>query len=163
MKRLILMRHAKSDWSGGPSSDHNRPLNPRGRKAAAALGDWLRDQELIPDQVLSSSAMRTKETCLRLALPKDTPQKFHKPLYLANADVILTHLKSADGDVILMVGHNPGIGMMAKGVLNNLPDHPQFMQYPTGATLVADFDIADWAQAGWGIANARHFIVPREL
>ncbi|MCX7558721.1 histidine phosphatase family protein [Sulfitobacter sp. F26204] len=163
MKRLILMRHAKSDWSGGFGNDHDRPLNQRGRKAAAALGEWLRKQKLFPDQVLCSSAKRTKETCQGLALPDMTEQTFLKPLYLANAGVILNTLQQAQGDIVLLIGHNPGIGMVATAILSDQPDHPHFRKYPTGATLVADFDIPDWAHADWGKANARHFVVPREL
>lgn len=163
MKRLILMRHAKSDWSGGASNDHDRILNPRGQKAAAALGDWLRTNDLIPDQVLSSSSRRTRETLDRLHLPDEIDVGFLRPLYLAPAQVILNTLKAATGETVLIIGHNPGIGMMAEGALKTLPDDPQFMQYPTGATLVADFGITDWADADWGKANARHFVVPRAL
>ena len=163
MKRLILMRHAKSDWSGGPSSDHDRPLNPRGRKASTALGDWLRAQDIIPDQVLCSSAMRTRETYVRLALPAQLPVEETRALYLASADHMLDAVKQASGNCVLVIGHNPGIGMAAEAILAALPEHAQFMQYPTGATLVADFDIANWSDAGWGNANARHFVVPRDL
>ena len=59
MLRLILMRHAKSDWSHLDLSDHDRPLNNRGKASAAALGDWLRVKSYLPDQVLSSTAART--------------------------------------------------------------------------------------------------------
>ncbi len=163
MKRLILMRHAKSDWSGGASSDHDRILNPRGRTAATALGNWLRENDLIPDQVLCSSAMRTKETCVRLGLPSEIEVTYLRPLYLASTEVILDTLQAAQGNCVLMIGHNPGIGMMADAVLAAKPKHPQFNQYPTGATLVADFDMTDWAKAGWGKAIARHFTVPRDL
>lgn len=163
MKRLILMRHAKSDWSAGISSDHDRPLNPRGRKAAADLGGWLRDMALIPDQVLCSSAMRTRETLVRLDLPDGINTSFTRDLYLASEDVILNTLRGARGHCVLMLGHNPGIGSCAERIVAAPPAHPQFFQYPTGATLVADFDIDDWDQAGWGKANARHFVVPREL
>lgn len=163
MKRLILMRHAKSDWSGGPSSDHDRPLNPRGRNASANLGDWLRATALIPDQILCSSAIRTRETCLRLKLPDSVDLHETKTLYLASAEQILTALKAATGDTVLMIGHNPGIGMAAEAILSAPPDHSQFRQYPTGATLVADFDTDSWEQVAWGKANARHFVVPRDL
>jgi phosphohistidine phosphatase len=163
VKRLILMRHAKSDWSGGVASDFDRPLNPRGRRAAAALGQWLRDNDLLPDQVLCSAAMRTKETCVRLALPQETEVHFLKGLYLAEADKILNTLKTATRPTVLMIGHNPGIGEMAEDLCADAPDHPQFRQYPTGATLVAEFDVETWAEADWGKANARHFIVPRAL
>ncbi|NEK22927.1 histidine phosphatase family protein [Sulfitobacter sp. JBTF-M27] len=162
MKRLILMRHAKSDWSGG-GNDHNRPLNPRGRKAAAALGDWLRAHDLLPDQVLSSSSMRTHETFVRLDLPQDIDVIFTRALYLATHDEILKAMRNASGDTILTLGHNPGSGIAASQILASPPDHPQFQQYPTGATLVADFDIDDWKDADWGKAIARHFVVPRDL
>lgn len=163
MRQVILMRHAKSDWSSGASSDHNRPLNARGRTASEALGDWLRAQDMLPDQVLCSSAMRTRETCLRLALPQDIDYEESKDLYLADPEQILTKLKGATGNRVLVLGHNPGIGMVAEALLKTAPDHLQFMRYPTGATLVAEFEIDRWAQATWGNANARHFVVPRDL
>ncbi|MGC1504189.1 MAG: histidine phosphatase family protein [Sulfitobacter sp.] len=163
MKRLILMRHAKSDWSGGPTKDHDRPLNPRGRKAASALGEWLLKHKVTPDEILCSSSLRTMETLTRLNLSPDIPTQYLRPLYLAPAEVILKTLHGAQGANVLMIGHNPGIGMMAEAILNTLPEHPKFLAYPSGATLVADFDIADWAQADWGKANARHFTVPRDL
>ena len=163
MKRLILMRHAKSDWSGGASSDHERPLNARGRDGANRLGDWLRAEGLMPDQVLCSSAKRTGETYLRLGLPDGIEVSFTRQLYLATHQQIMKELHSASGDTVLMVGHNPGIAIMAAEVLSAPPDHPKFDQYPSGATLVADFDITAWAEADWGKAIARHFVVPRDL
>ena len=163
MKRLILMRHAKSDWSAGISSDHDRPLNPRGRRAAAALGDWLRDMDLAPDQVLSSSSVRTRETIVRLDLAPGTDVQFDRSLYLADQMTILHALRAARGETVLMLGHNPGIGVFAETIVSASPAHPRFGQYPTGATLVVDFEIDDWGQADWGTANARHFVVPREL
>ena len=163
MKRLILMRHAKSDWSTGAVNDHDRPLNARGRNAATKLGDWLRQHLMIPDQVLCSSAVRTRETLARLDLPVDVPLRHDPNLYLAEPQIILATLRTATGDSILMIGHNPGIAMMAEGILTTLPDHPSFAAYPTGATLVAEWDIDNWSDADWGQATARHFVVPRAL
>lgn len=163
MKRLILMRHAKSDWSGGASSDHDRPLNARGRTAAENLGVWLRDTGLIPDQVLCSSAERTGETCLLLGLDETTKVTFTRDLYLATHHEILAALRGATKDVVLMIGHNPGISIVASEILRKRPEHPKFDAYPTGATLVADCDLTDWRDVGWGNAIARHFVVPREL
>jgi phosphohistidine phosphatase len=163
MKRLILMRHAKSDWSGGAGSDHERPLNARGRKGADALGQWLRDQGVLPDQVLCSSAERTGETCLRLGLAPDTPSTFTRKLYLAPPEAILNALRSASGACVLMIAHNPGIAIAAAEIVGTRPAHPKFDQYPTGATLVADFDMSNWQEADWGNAIARHFVVPRDL
>ncbi len=163
MKRLILMRHAKSDWSGGAGNDHDRPLNPRGRRAATDLGDWLRAHDLIPDQVLCSSAERTGETLLRLNLPDNIDITFTRTLYLASHHTVLNAMRAATGEVLLMLGHNPGTGICAAEIVAKPPDHPKFVQFPSGATLVADFDITDWCDADWGKANARHFIVPRDL
>ena len=163
MKQLILMRHAKSDWSGGSTKDHDRPLNPRGRAAAERLGDWIRSHDLLPDQVLTSSALRTRETLMRLALPQDIPVHATRDLYLASADQIMDHLRKAQAQTVLILGHNPGIGNCAATLLATPVEHPKFRQYPSGATLVATFDIADWSDARWQNANARHFVVPREL
>ena len=163
MKRLILMRHAKSDWSGGQSNDHDRPLNPRGRKASAALGNWLRQNDLIPDHVLCSTSIRTQETLLRLDLSDTMRVQLLRPLYLASAQTLLAMLQTAKGNCVLMLGHNPGIGLAAEQLVRRPPPDEQFHQYPTGATLVADFDIAQWSEASWGNAIAQHFVVPREL
>lgn len=62
-----------------------------------------------------------------------------------------------------MVGHNPGIADFAEQLLNQPPDHPRFWDYPTGATLVAQFDITDWRALTWGSGRAVDFVLPREL
>ncbi|MBE9638979.1 SixA phosphatase family protein [Salipiger mangrovisoli] len=161
MKRLILMRHAKSDWSVG-MPDHARPLNERGRKSAVALGKWLRAEGILPDQVLCSSAARTRETLDLLSLA-DVPVRFEDRLYLAGPSTLLKSLQAADGDTVLMLAHNPGIAEFANGIVRHAPDHPKFAAYPTGATLVADFDIDGWQDAQAGTADSHAFTVPRDL
>jgi phosphohistidine phosphatase len=163
LKRLILTRHAKSDWANAAQGDHARPLNRRGRRSAAALGAWLREKGLIPDQILCSDAMRTRETFLRMDLPEGIATRFLRPLYHARQEDILEVLREVEGDCVLMLGHNPGICWCANTLVSAPPEHPQFSRYPTGATLVADFEIADWQETDWGMATARHFVVPREL
>jgi phosphohistidine phosphatase len=161
LKRLILMRHAKSDWAPPAQPDHDRPLNTRGRHAATAMGDWLRRNGLTPGQILCSSAARTQETCARLNLPR-TPD-LHATLYLAEAADMLRVLHGAHGDTVLMIGHNPGIAALAAHLVSAPPDHPRFDDYPTGATLVAEFDIDDWAELTRGTGRVRHFVIPRDL
>ncbi|AWI84386.1 phosphoglycerate mutase [Alloyangia pacifica] len=161
MKRLILMRHAKSDWSVG-MPDHARPLNPRGRKSAEALGVWLRAQEILPDQVLCSSAARTCETLDLLHLG-EVATRFEDRLYLAEPATLLKSLQAAKGSTVLMLAHNPGIGDFARGLVARAPWHPKFGTYPTGATLVANFEIGEWSDARMGGALCHAFIVPREL
>jgi phosphohistidine phosphatase len=163
MKRLILMRHAKSDWSGGATTDHARALNARGRESAAALGKWMRETGLHPDQVLCSSAERTQETLALLQVPADVKTDLLRALYLAEPQKILSLLRKATGEVVLIIGHNPGIGEMAARLLHDLPSDQRFHNYPTGATLVADFHVDEWKKASWGIAQLAHFVVPRDL
>ena len=160
MKRLVLMRHAKSDWTaGGP--DHARTLNERGRASAAALGDWLRAQALLPDEVLCSTSTRTRETLAALALA--APTRFEDRLYHAGPVAMMKSLRDADGDTVLMIAHNPGIAEFAHEIVARAPQHPRFRDYPPGATLVAEFDIETWADMTEGSGVARAFVIPREL
>lgn len=161
MKRLILMRHAKSSWDNPALDDHARPLNGRGRVSARVLGDWLRARGYIPDQALSSDATRTRETFARLKIPCDT--EFLGALYHAGPEEMLHVLRQAGGDTVLMIGHNPGIGWFAQTLVAEPPPHPRFFDYPTCATLVADFDVESWDEIGTGTGKPVDFIVPREL
>lgn len=160
MKQLILIRHAKSDWSHD-LPDHDRPLNKRGRDAAPAIGSWLRKNGCLPDEALCSTATRTRETLALLNTP--APTRFERALYHAAPETMLEILKSAQGDSILMLGHNPGIAVFAEEMLQAAPDHPRFAAYPTCATLVARFDIDDWSRLQPHSGTAQAFIVPREL
>jgi len=160
-RRLILTRHAKSDWSQSGVSDHQRPLNKRGRASATAIGDWLRKGNHLPNQILSSSSTRTRETCDRLQL--DAPVTYLGALYHAGALTMLSELRKASGQTVLMLGHNPGIGEFAEKLVRASPAHPRFLDYPTCATLVADFDITSWSKADFGQALTVAFVIPREL
>ncbi|MCX7566848.1 histidine phosphatase family protein [Sulfitobacter sp. F26169L] len=162
MKRLILMRHAKSDWSDLNASDHARTLNQRGQRSADAMGNWLREHDFLPDQVLCSDAARTRETLSRLSLG-EIPTAFMRELYLAEPDVMAATLHAHSADCVLMIGHNPGIAMLADQLLANAPAHPQFYSYPTCATLVADFDISRWDALRHGCGQVVEFSVPRDL
>jgi len=164
-KRLILTRHAKSSWDDPMTPDHDRPLNERGKAAAADLGDWLASRGYVPDEVLCSDALRTRKTWSGIApvLPA-TPVLTLKPaLYHAGPDVMLAVLRHATGDCVMMIGHNPGIAEFAARIVAQPPHNPAFRHYPTGATLVASFEIDDWSALGFGMGAARDFIVPREL
>lgn len=159
--RLILMRHAKSDWSSGVTRDHDRPLNARGLRAARAMGDWLRAQGYLPDRVLCSTATRTRETLAGLRI--DAPAEFIPALYHAEPGVMLDILRGAEGQSVLMIGHNPGIGELAGDLVTHAPDHPRFFDYPTCATLVVDFQAADWSAVAAGRGAPVDFVVPRDL
>ncbi|MHA6263258.1 SixA phosphatase family protein [Arenibacterium sp. CAU 1754] len=160
-KTLILMRHAKSSWDDPAQSDHDRPLNARGRASAHALGDWLRVKGYEPNRALVSSARRTCETFERLQLTLEP--EVDEALYHAGPTRILAALKATDGDTVLLVGHNPGIAECAERLVTAAPDHARFFDYPTGATLVASFDIDDWSAVEFGTGTAVDFVIPRDL
>jgi len=160
-RTLILTRHAKSAWGNNAPSDHARPLNKRGRKSAVALGNWLRDNNHLPDQVLSSSSQRTRETYDLLEIP--APAVFIERLYHASSEMILQVLREAEHANVMILSHNPGIAAFAHAITTCPPDHKRFDDYPTGATLVAEFDIDSWSDLTWSTGRAIDFVVPREL
>ena len=164
MRRLILMRHAKSAWNNPGIGDHDRPLNGRGKRAAQGLGDWLRTQGFLPDQILCSSAARTRETLARLALPDTIPTTLTRDLYLAEASEMLAILRQATGDCVLMLGHNGGIADTAWRLVGDAPPkHDRFSDFPTGATLVCDFDVTTWADLATRTARTQAFVTPHDL
>ena len=165
MKRLILTRHAKSSWDDPTIADHDRPLNERGLAAAADLGQWLASRGYMPQQVLCSDAQRTRDTYAGIAPAlSDAPAADLKPaLYHAGPDVMLAVLRHASADVVMMLGHNPGIAEFAHRLVAKTPTNAQFARYPTGATLVVDFEVAAWDDVGFGQGITSDFIVPREI
>ena len=163
--RLILVRHAKSGWDDPALPDHARPLNPRGREAAARVGRWLSGRGDIPAEALVSTAARTRETWALMSphlAPAPTP-RFLDALYHAGPDTMLRALHIARAPVVLMLGHNPGIAAFARWLLDSPPDHARFADYPTCATLVARFDTDRWQDTGPATGIAEAFTVPRDL
>lgn len=162
-KRLILTRHAKSSWDDPATADHDRPLNKRGRVAALELGEWLDSRGYEPDEVLCSTARRTRETWAHVqAAPLQTlPHVRYMPeLYMAEPEQMLAALRSATGDSVMMIGHNPGIAEFARMLPMTPPTHPDFRRYPTAATLIVDFLIDDWNEISPGTGATRDFFVP---
>ncbi|SHL84781.1 phosphohistidine phosphatase [Paracoccus solventivorans] len=159
--RLILTRHAKSDWDDPSVSDHDRPLNARGRRSARALGDWLASRGYDPEEVLCSSSRRTAETwdCAADAVFETLPVLRIEPaLYHADPATMLRVLQSATAPTVMMIGHNPGIAAFAAMLPAQPPLDPQFRSYPTAATLVVDFQAEDWAEVQPGQGSVRDFV-----
>lgn len=179
MKTLILFRHAKSDWPPGVA-DRDRPLGPRGRLAAGAMADWLLERALVPERVLCSAALRTRQT-LALALDRwagdeaahPAPEALYRPdLYLASPERMLQVLAEEGGDAerVMMVGHNPGIHLLAAGLARpgSDPARQELEQrFPTAAMAVLAFDLAEWSDASTRTMAGRGDLVayqlPREL
>ena len=163
--RLVLIRHAKSSWDDFSIDDHDRQLNERGRRSAPAIGQWIADTSDIPTEVLCSDAKRTKETLdLMMEQWPTTPAvRYVHSLYLAPATTMLAELKTANAPIVAMIGHNPGIGSFACGLVHDRPDHPKYASYPTCATAIIDFDVAQWSDVTAASGRVVDFTTPREL
>ncbi|MFQ1702272.1 SixA phosphatase family protein [Loktanella agnita] len=163
--RLILIRHAKSGWNDPGADDHARVLNQRGHESAIAIGEWLAKQGYMPELILCSDATRTQETAA-LIIPHLHPQprlQLSSALYHAAPDTILDLIRRSEAASIAVVGHNPGIGMLARGLVETAPDHARFGDYPTCATTVLDFDADRWNAIQPYQGRIVDFIVPRDL
>jgi phosphohistidine phosphatase len=165
MRRLILMRHAKSSWAETDQRDIDRPLNGRGERGAAAIGGWLAARGLVPDAALVSTAVRTQQTWERLGPAfGEVPVTLRADLYHAEATAMLRALRTApDAATVLMLGHQPGIGAFAAGLLAEPPDDADFARYPTAATAVIGFDVDRWDAAALGAGRLEAFVTPARL
>jgi phosphohistidine phosphatase len=170
MKRLYLLRHAKSDRSDPGASDIDRPLNARGRRAASAIGRYLRRHKLAPDFIVCSVARRARETWEHLApqLKLDLPVDLSKQLYLATPPRILDLIRRLpeDRNAVLLLGHNPGLHVAALQLIGAGDERErQRLQskYPTAALLVVDFEAPHWRDIAPGSGRLRQYIVPRDL
>jgi len=111
---LYIMRHAKSDWAGTGISDFDRPINKRGEKSAVRIGQWMLENNHIPQKIISSSANRARQTIdLVLKQFDDSYENisYEKDLYLADADTLLEYIQlyKANVDSLMLVAHNPGL------------------------------------------------------
>ena len=118
MKTILFLRHAKSAWGTPALSDHERPLNRRGERAARAMAEHLAAQERRPDLILCSTAIRARQTLAPLvALWSPAPGiSFEEGLYLASEELLLGRLRALPDDVgtVLLIGHNDGIWHFAE-------------------------------------------------
>lgn len=144
-RRLILMRHAKSSWAEEDMSDHDRPLNKRGRRAAVEIASELRARDWLPELVVSSTARRTQETWERMrpTLGDAIPLRSSADLYLAALGDIQGDSEAWPHAVrtILCLGHNPG-WENAVGLLSGRPQH---MTTANAALLVGEG--STWTEA----------------
>ena len=151
--KLILMRHAKSDWDDPSLDDHDRPLNERGKRAAVLIGKWLVANGHLPELALCSDAIRTRHTLelVSAQFPDAIQVKLLPSLYLASAQKMLDLLQVyGDFNSVLLVGHNPGTGAMAQMLGRNHPSDTDFVRYPTAFTTVYEFSETRWADIDWG-------------
>lgn len=167
MKRLMLLRHAKSDYPAGVS-DHERPLGPRGRRDAPRMGQQMARRALLPNHVIASTALRTRET-LTLIEPYLGPHtlRYERAIYEASPEAILRVIRAAEPAVasLLIVGHNPGLEQTASFLVKGggTAADPLGEKFPTAALAVLDFDIDDWANIAGHQGELVLFLTPKML
>ncbi|ABS62049.1 putative phosphohistidine phosphatase, SixA [Parvibaculum lavamentivorans DS-1] len=170
MKRLCLMRHAKSDWSDPANDDFTRPLNARGTTAAAFMARYIAASPYRPDAVLCSTAARATQTCMPLcdALGPNVPVVYRDELYHAMPDTMLTEIRRVPANVetLLVVAHNPGLVLLAMALAED-PDDETALRIahgvPTGGFIVIDFDIDAWTDIRENAGRPEFFVRPRDL
>jgi len=109
------MRHAKSDWAVPGTSDFDRPINKRGNKSAIRIGEWMAENKHIPEKIISSPAIRAKQTIELVVDQIDSKSEneisYEEDLYLASLDTLLENIQLYKNDVnsLMLVAHNPGL------------------------------------------------------
>jgi phosphohistidine phosphatase len=169
MKTLTLLRHAKSGWDDPVSRDFDRPLNPRGRRAARTVAVEMKAQGLAFDLVLASPARRVEETIAELESSFGPLRpEFDQRLYLASTATLLDLVRAAPDRAgrLLLVGHNPGLEELALCLSGR--DQGQLRgeieaKYPTGTLAEIDLPVDHWVEVKEGIGKIVRFIRPRDL
>jgi phosphohistidine phosphatase len=169
MHRLFVLRHAKSSWDNAHLADHDRPLAPRGQRAAEALADHVATINPPPDLVLCSTARRAQDTLepIRARLPADTAVLVEDDLYGASAPDLLDRLREVPEETpsVLLVGHNPALEDLISALGR---DGDQSLiarvetKFPTGALATLAFS-GPWKNLGSGPATLEAFVVPSAL
>ena len=170
MKRLAILRHAKSSWDDSSLDDFSRPLNERGIKAARRMGREMKKRKLRFDHVLASPAVRVRETLENVAkgFGSDLSTHFDERIYLASLSALLELVRELpeDASAPLLVGHNPGLEQLvstlaaddARGLRNKAVG-----KYPTGALAVIELTTRSWRGVQEGSGEIVELILPREL
>ena len=168
MSRLILMRHAKSDWSQG-TSDFDRPLNKRGRNAAKRMGRFLADEQIRPDLILCSPARRTRDTLARLLpyLGGLREAQFVPSLYEQMAGDYLGIIRAfgADADTLLVIGHNSATHETAvtlAAASRGATFSSLATAFPTAAMAIFSTD-AIWSEVRPDNMVLQDYVIPRRL
>ena len=151
MKRLLVLRHAKSSWADNALDDRRRPLNDRGRRDAPLVGEWLRERALVPDLIVTSDAVRARETAAAVATAAGytreivmEPSLYHATP--ADAIAVLKSIGNQAAEAVLIVGHNPGLEDLVSRLSG---EHHDLV---TAAIVELAVPIDRWSELGLTIA-----------
>ena len=146
MKTLLLLRHAKSDWRDPQLADHDRPLNKRGKRDARRMGRLLRDENLLPDLIITSTAERTRTTVEGMAAESAYAGKIkaRRVFYLAGPESSLEVLRGVPDTYqrVMVVGHNPGLEELLAQLTGTV------IILPTAALAQVSLPIRHWGELG---------------
>lgn len=167
-RELLILRHAKSDWSDDALSDFERPLTKRGKRDAPLVGAWLYREGLVPDCVLSSPAARARDTALKVCKALDFKKKritWDADLYDAGLEALLAALARcpADAPIVLLVAHNPGLEELLKHLLGTDDPDPNDDKLLPTATLARLEMPDDWSRLDAGCAVLLAIVRPKGL
>ncbi len=167
MKRLYLLRHAKSSWDDPALADYDRPLAPRGRHAARVMAEHLRRNGISPALVVCSPSRRTRQTLKRIAsgLPESADFQIKSELYAASAADLLEVLHEVPDEVgsVMLIGHNPGIQDLALSLARGGPEvAPVRSKFPTAALATLELR-GSWRELAAGTAELISFVKPKDL
>jgi phosphohistidine phosphatase len=161
MRTLYLLRHAKSSWKDASLPDFDRPLNSRGREAAALVGKYLANNKIKFSSVVCSPALRTRET-IDLVLKTSgiqVPVDYDDRIYEADVGRLVSVIKSIDDEEtsVLLVGHNPGIQDLLAALTS------EYREMKTAALAKLTFETSSWQGIKAGVGRLESFTTPKEL
>jgi len=144
VKTLLILRHAKSSWDNPNIADHDRPLNKRGKRDAPRIGRLIRDQDIVPDLIISSTAKRAAATAEAVADACDYEGdiEFTRSFYHADAETFLDRLSSVQdqNSIVMVVSHNPSVEELLESLTG------RWERMPTAALAQVDLDIGNWSE-----------------
>jgi len=168
IKRLMLLRHAKSDYPFGVE-DHERPLASRGEREAPLAGRWMAENGIVPDYILCSDALRTRSTCAWVTseLGDQAPTPYlDSRVYRSSSTQLLSIINETPETVgtLLVIGHNPTVQDLAMRLASAASDEDAVMDlathYPTLGLTVMELE-KPWAELDGRDGRVTHFVVPR--
>jgi phosphohistidine phosphatase len=169
MRRLLLLRHAKSSWAEAGMADIDRPLAPRGIEAAPRMAAHMAERGYLPDLAVVSAARRTRETWALLAPTFPAARVLVEPrIYEAPPGALLDIIAQADdaAGTLLLVGHNPGLQLVALHLAaRERTVHRRALEqkFPTAALVAIDFDAESWAALRPDTGRLVAFDTPRSI
>ncbi len=171
MLTLMLLRHAKSSWSDAQTADLDRPLSPRGRHAAQAMGRFIVSENLAPDLVLCSPARRARETWKYVAAELKSAPKviIEETIYdFGNGSRLLDALRKRAGTAkrVMIVGHNPSMERVAVRLATTGDEKLRgrlARKYPTAALAVIGFEASAWDQLPESGGSLERFVRPKDI